>query len=82
MGVTFKQSLIKIRRKLRDDDSSVWGDQLLRHYWNDVQRDVLRKLPELLTRWESQPFPQFIMDFSYLHDFEYQNVEITLEFHL
>jgi len=79
LATTFSDSLTRIRRKLRDPDGNIWSDQLLRHYWNDVQRDVLRKLPELLCRWESQPFPQFIMHQSYFQDWEYRYTRTTAE---
>jgi len=74
-GTSFDDSLTRMRRRLRDPNGNIWSDQLLRYYWNDVQRDVLRKMPELLCRWESQPFPQFIMEMSYIHDWEYRHVD-------
>ena len=75
MGKSFNESLTRIRRRLRDTDKSIWSDDLLRVFWNDIQKELVRKLPQLLCRFEAYPAPQFVMDYSYTHNWEYRQID-------
>lgn len=76
MGSTFDQSLDRIRKRLRDPDGAIWSDHLIRVTWNSIQKELSRKLPQLLCRFESYPVPQFEVRWSYMHDWEYRHLDL------
>lgn len=68
--MTWGSELIQIRYLLRDPNSLIWSDAMLRHLWNDVQRDFQNKTTAL-EDVAAQRVPA-VYQFAYMHDWEWR----------
>ena len=74
--MTWAAELVKIRRLIRDPDGNIWTDDILRHLYNDVQKDFQHKT-KVLEDAAVQRIPG-VYHFAYMYDWEYQELPTTL----
>ncbi len=67
--MNWARNLKRIRRFLRDPNGNIWSDSLIRHQFNDAQKDLQRKTNILDDVQTVHVPPKY--DYSYLQDWEW-----------
>ena len=70
---TFAQSLIRIRRFLRDPDALVWDSEQIRIYFNDSQSEIAEKINHI-EKVRAYPYPP-VWTWAYHWDWEVQHID-------
>ncbi len=67
--MTWGTELRKVRRYLRDPAAKIWSDELIKHVWNQSQREF-QDTTDILENVVALPVPP-LASMSYMHDCEY-----------